>query len=110
MCKGMERRSFPKERPNKAGLSEPERMFSVESHVFSVGARVQIVSYSPFRGLRGTIQTAHCLPPREEPLYFYYITLDGIYLKEAIWFSSEEVELLSSQENFPLEGSRRRAR
>jgi hypothetical protein len=67
----------------------------MEQKVFSVGSRVQIVSYGPFRGLRGTIRIAHCLPPREDPWCFYHIVLEGAYLKEPIWFSSEEIELLS---------------
>lgn len=69
----------------------------MESSVFSVGSHVQIVSYGPFRGLRGTIRTAHCLPPHEEPLCFYHIVLEGAYLQEPIWFSHEEIEPLSSQ-------------
>ncbi len=94
--KGLEK--FPKERPNKVSSSEPERIFSMESSVFSVGSHVQIVSYGPFRGLRGTIRTAHCLPPHEEPLCFYHIVLEGAYLQEPIWFSSEEIEPLSPRE------------
>ncbi len=71
----------------------------MEQGVFSVGSRVQIVSSGPFRGLRGTIRTVHCLPPGEEPLCFYQIKLEGTYVKEAIWFRAEEVELLSSPES-----------
>ncbi len=79
----------------------------MERDMYVVGSRVRVVSYSPFRGLRGTIQTVHCLPSVEEPVYFYRIALEGTYVKEAIWFSAEEVELLSfpeslvSQESIP---------
>jgi hypothetical protein len=99
-------RSIPKERPNKAGSSEPERIVSMESNVFSVGSRVRVTSYGPFRGLKGTIRTAHCLPPVEEPWCFYQIVLEGAYLKEAIWFSSEEIELLSPSQSLASQESR----
>jgi hypothetical protein len=81
----------------------------MESDVCSVSSRVQIISYGPFRGLRGTIRTVHCLPPREEPLCFYRITLEGTQVKEAIWFSSEEVELPSSHESLTPEENWKRA-
>ena len=66
----------------------------MKSHLFAVGSRVRVVSYSPFRGLRGTIRTIHRPPPLEEPFWFYQIELEGTHLKEPMWFPSEEVELL----------------
>jgi len=74
----------------------------MENDVFAIGNHVQISSYGPFRGLRGTIQTIHCLPPLEEPLCFYHIALEGTHLKEAIWFSEEEVQPLASHEGLFL--------
>jgi hypothetical protein len=67
----------------------------MEQEVFSVGSRVRVTSYGPFRGLKGTIRTVHCLPPREDPWCFYQIVLEGAYIQEPIWFSLEEVELVS---------------
>ena len=69
----------------------------MESEVFSVGSRVQILSSGPLKGRRGTIQTVHCLPPLEKPLCFYRIVLEGTYLKQAMWFGAEEVRLLSPE-------------
>ena len=66
----------------------------MKSDVFSVGSRVCVMSYGPFRGLRGTIRTVHCLPPREEPLCFYQIALEGTSLGKPIWFECDEVELI----------------
>ena len=78
----------------------------MDSAMIFVGSRVQILSYGPFRGLRGTVRTVHCLPPVEEPLYFYQIVLEGTYLKEAIWFSAEEVALFPLLESLALEESK----
>jgi hypothetical protein len=64
--------------------------------VFPVGSRVRITSYSPFRGLKGTIRTVHCLPPgEEEPFCFYQIALEGTSIGEPIWFEDGEVELIA---------------
>ena len=78
----------------------------MEQDVFPVGSRVQVTSYGPFRGLKGTIRTAHCLPPREDPWCFYHIVLEGAYIREPIWFSSEEVEPLSPLQLLTPEESR----
>ena len=64
--------------------------------VFPVGTRVQVISYSPFRGLRGTIRTVNTISDDlEEPFCFYQIALDGTYIKEPIWFEFDEVELIT---------------
>ena len=76
----------------------------MESDVFPVGSRVRIVSYGPFRGLRGTIRAAHCLPPREEPWCFYQIVLEGAHIRGPIWFEHDEVELLASPSPVPQRG------
>jgi hypothetical protein len=78
----------------------------MESNVFSVGSRVRVTSYGPFRGLKGTIRTTHCLPPREDPWCFYQVVLEGAYIREPIWFSSEEVEPLSPSQRLTPEESR----
>jgi len=69
------------------------------TQVFSVGSRVRVTSYSPFRGFRGTVRTVHCLLPLEEPFCFYQITLEGAYIQEPIWFEYEEVELVTPSEH-----------
>ena len=66
--------------------------------VFQVGSRIRIVSYNPFRGLKGTIRTVHTIPDLDEPFCFYLIALEGSYVKEAVWFQYEEVESVSAQE------------
>ena len=69
----------------------------MENHAFAEGSRVRVISYSPFRGLKGTIRIVHCIAPLEEPFCFYQIALEGAQVKEPIWFAYEEVELLASQ-------------
>ena len=75
----------------------------MKRHMFSVGSRVRVVSYSPYRGIRGTVRTIHSIPPLEEPFCFYQIELEGTHMQEPIWFPSEEVELLSPFESLSLE-------
>ena len=68
--------------------------------VFPAGSRVRVVSYSPFRGLRGTIRTVDAIPypDIDEPFCFYHIELEGLHLKEPIWFQHDEVEITSFDE------------
>ncbi len=66
--------------------------------IFPVGSRVRVSSYSPFRGLRGTVRTIHRIDPvpeDEKPFCFYRIALEGASLREAIWFECDEVELIA---------------
>lgn len=65
--------------------------------VFPVGTRVQVISYSPFRGLKGTIRTVNTFSDDldEEPFCFYQIALEGAYIKEPIWFECDEVEVIT---------------
>lgn len=72
----------------------------MSNHVFSAGSRVRIVSYSPFRGLRGTIRTVDTIPypDVDETFCFYHIELEGTHLKEPIWFQHDEVEITFQQE------------
>jgi hypothetical protein len=65
-------------------------------NVFPVGSRVQVTSYGPFRGLRGTIRAVDPIAvDLEEPFCFYQITLEGAYIREPIWFAYDEVELVA---------------
>jgi hypothetical protein len=55
-----------------------------------------VTSYSPFRGLRGTIQTVNTIvSDLEEPFCFYLIALEGTHIREPIWFEYGEVELVA---------------
>lgn len=64
--------------------------------VFPAGSRVQVVSYGPFRGLRGTIRIVDIIADDiEEPYCFYHIVLDGSQIKQPIWFECDEVELVA---------------
>jgi hypothetical protein len=58
---------------------------------------VQVTSYGPFRGLRGTVRSVHIFADDlDEPFCFYLIALDGAQTKEPIWFAYDEVELVAS--------------
>jgi hypothetical protein len=72
----------------------------MSNYVFPAGSRVRIVSYSPFRGLKGTIRTVDAIPHPDidEPFCFYHIELEGTHLKEPIWFQHDEVEIASLHE------------
>jgi hypothetical protein len=72
----------------------------MSKQVFPKGSRVRVVSYSPFRGLQGTIRTVDAIPHPDidEPFCFYYIELEGTHLKEPIWFQHDEVEMTSLHE------------
>ncbi len=76
-------------------VSEIAIQSQMESTVFGVGSRVRVTSYSPFRGLRGTIQIVDTIPDPDEPFCFYHIELEGAYIKEPIWFEQDEVESVS---------------
>ena len=84
--------SFP------SSLYELERTLSIGNHVFPEGSRVQVVSYSPFRGLIVTIRIVHRIAPVDEAFCFYQIELEGAQVKEPVWFAYEEIELLASHE------------
>lgn len=58
---------------------------------------MQVTSYGPFRGLRGTVRSVHTFADDlDEPFCFYLIALDGAQTKEPIWFAYDEVELVAS--------------
>ena len=65
----------------------------MQMSVLPVGSLVDVTSYSPFRGLRGTIRTVDTIPADlEEPFCFYLVALEGTLIEEPIWFECEEVE------------------
>jgi hypothetical protein len=64
--------------------------------LFPIGSRVRITSYTPFRGLRGTIRKVHSMDIEpEEPFCFYLIALQGVQLQEPVWFEYDEVEVVT---------------
>jgi hypothetical protein len=72
--------------------------------IFQVGEPVRVTSYSPFRGLRGTVRKVDAVSHSEEsyseePFYFYLVTLEGSQIKEPVWFENQEVESLMSVES-----------
>ena len=62
------------------------------------GSRVRVVSYGPFRGLKGTIRKVDAITGLEadEAFCFYLVELEGTHNKEPIWFEYDDVELVGS--------------
>jgi hypothetical protein len=70
----------------------------MEQNIYPPGSQVQVNSYSPFRGLRGTIQVVDTISDDlDEPFCFYLIALEGAHMKEPIWFEYDEVGLVTSR-------------
>ena len=68
-----------------------------EQNIYPPGGLVQVTSYSPFRGLNGTIQKVDTISDDgEEPFCFYLVDLEGTQIKEPMWFESDEVELITT--------------
>lgn len=66
----------------------------MELNKLTIGDRVCVVSYGPFRGLRGTVRKVHFIDSLEEDeieFLFYQIDLEGSYIKEPVWLQGEEV-------------------
>lgn len=69
-------------------------------NVLRIGERIRIVSYGPFRGLRGTIGTVNTISSgSDKPLCFYLVKLEGAHIQEPIWFECDEVEVVSPQKS-----------
>ena len=65
--------------------------------IFPVGSLVHVTSYSPFRGLKGTILTVDAIADDlEEPFCFYLIALEGTHIQEPIWFEYDEVDVVDT--------------
>ena len=71
----------------------------MNNQVLPAGSRVRVISYSPFRGLKGTIRKVDAIPDLEagEAFCFYLVELEGTHIKEPIWFECDEVELVDCQ-------------
>jgi hypothetical protein len=65
----------------------------MNNQVLLVGSRVRVISYGPFRGLKGTIRKVDTIPGLEagEAFCFYLVELEGTLIKEPIWFACDEV-------------------
>jgi hypothetical protein len=62
---------------------------------FPSKSRIQVTSYGPFRGLKGTIQHVDTIvDDRDEPFRFYLISLEGAFLQEPVWFEHHEIEFI----------------
>ena len=65
----------------------------MQTSILPVGSLVDVISYSPFRGLRGTVQMVNTIADEaEEPFCFYLVDLEGTHIQEPIWFEHDEVE------------------
>lgn len=65
----------------------------MSNHILTVGKRVHVTNYSPFRGMKGTIRRVNAIiDDDEEPFCFYLLALDP--LREPIWFEHTEVDPL----------------
>jgi len=65
----------------------------MQTNILPVGSLVDVTSYSPFRGLRGTIQVVNTIVDEsEDPFCFYLVALEGTHIPEPVWFENHEVE------------------
>ncbi len=65
----------------------------MQTNVLPVGSLVDVTSYGPFRGLKGTVQMVNTIADEEEELFcFYLVALEGTHIQEPIWFEHDEVE------------------
>jgi hypothetical protein len=65
----------------------------MQTTVLPVGSLVDVTSYSPFRGLKGTVQMVDTIADEaEEPFCFYLVDLEGTHIQEPVWFEHSEVE------------------
>jgi hypothetical protein len=65
----------------------------MQNTILPVGSLVDVISYGPFRGLKGTVQTVNTIADEaEEPFCFYLVALEGTRIQEPIWLEHDEVE------------------
>lgn len=68
----------------------------MQQTTYPPGTLVQVTSYSPFKGLRGTVTVVDTISEGDDvPFCFYLITLEGTQLKEPMWFECNEVRLVA---------------
>jgi hypothetical protein len=84
-------------------MSSWEENIYLGVEVFPEGSLVWVINDSPFRGLKGTIRSIHMIADDlDEPFCFYLVALEGIYLKEPLWFQYHEVELVAPPSTVPV--------
>ncbi len=71
----------------------------MRDHVLEAGSRVHITSYCPFRGLRGTVQVVDTIAHLAGMHCFYLVRLEGVQIKEPVWFEHQEVELVAAEKS-----------
>ncbi len=68
----------------------------MELNIYPPNTLVQVTSYSPFRGLRGTVKVVDTISEGDDvPFCFYLIALEGTHMKEPMWFECDEVRLVA---------------
>jgi hypothetical protein len=83
-------------RNGKTPIPRKETHSMEAQNIYPAGSPVQVTSYSPFRGLNGTIQVVDNIADNlEEPFCFYLVALEGTQLKEPMWFEYDEVALVT---------------
>ena len=68
----------------------------MKQNVYPPGSLVQVTGYSPFRGLKGTVQVVDTIVDDLEEPFCFQIALEGTQLKEPMWFEYGEVGLVLS--------------
>jgi hypothetical protein len=65
----------------------------MQTSILPEGSFVDVVSYGPFRGLKGTIRQVDAIEALpDEPFCFYLVALEGAQIQEPVWFDYKEVE------------------
>ncbi len=63
--------------------------------VHPIWNQVRVISYGPFRGLKGAILTVDWIADDlEDPFCFYLVALEGATIAEPVWFEYHEVEFV----------------
>lgn len=66
----------------------------MNNQTLPAGDRIRVICYGPFRGLKGAIRKVDTIAglPAGEAFCFYLVALEGVLIKESIWFACDEVE------------------
>ena len=63
--------------------------------VVPVGSRVRVISYGPFRGLKGTIRRSfRSATIKKIPFVSIRSLWKGVFFPTSIWFACHELELI----------------
>ena len=72
----------------------------MEVNTFTLQGRIQVTNYSPFRGLKGTIQGIDQInDPLDGSPCFYLVALEGADFSEPIWFEHDEITCIDATIN-----------